>query len=96
MEGFVELALGATLVIAALVPAVLAFILVTADSKWFGELVFSSVDGGCITIVWATIAAALLTGGIVRRWKTIRLTGLGLLGLSVFQEALVVRQDKLG
>ena len=44
-----------------------------------------SVGGGCITIVWATIAASLLTAGIVRRWKAIRLTGLGLLGLSVFK-----------
>ena len=44
-----------------------------------------SVGGGCITIVWATIAASLLTVGIVRRWKAIRLTGLGLLGLSVFK-----------
>ena len=65
--------------------AIQAFILVTAESKWFGELVLPSVGGGCITIVWATIAAALLTAGIVRRWKAIRLTGLGLLGLSVFK-----------
>ena len=65
--------------------AILAFILVTAESKWFGDLVLPSVGGGCITIVWATIAASLLTAGIVRRWKAIRLTGLGLLGLSVFK-----------
>ena len=65
--------------------AILAFILVTAESKWFGDLVLPSVGGGCITIVWATIAASLLTVGIVRRWKAIRLTGLGLLGLSVFK-----------
>lgn len=65
--------------------AILAFILVTAESKWFGDLVLPSMGGGCITIVWATIAAALLTAGIVRRWKAIRLTGLGLLGLSVFK-----------
>ena len=65
--------------------AILAFILVTVESKWFGELVLPSVGGGCITIVWATIAAALLTAGIVRRWKATRLTGLGLLGLSVFK-----------
>ena len=57
----------------------------TAESRWFGELVLPSVGGGYITIVWATIAAALLTAGIVRRWKAIRLTGLGLLGLSVFK-----------
>ena len=65
--------------------AIQAFILVTAESKWFGELVLPSVGSGCITIVWATIAASLLTAGIVRRWKAIRLTGLGLLGLSVFK-----------
>ena len=65
--------------------AILAFVLVTAESKWFGDLVLPSVGGGCITIVWATIAASLLTAGIVRRWKAIRLTGLGLLGLSVFK-----------
>ena len=53
--------------------AILAFILVTAESKWFGDLVLPSVGGGCITIVWATIAASLLAAGIVRRWKTIRL-----------------------
>ena len=65
--------------------AIQAFILVTAESKWLGELVLPSVGSGCITIVWATIAASLLTAGIVRRWKAIRLTGLGLLGLSVFK-----------
>ena len=65
--------------------AIQAFILVTAESKWFGELVLPSVGGGCITIVWAAIASALLTAGIVRRWKAIRLCGLGILGLSVFK-----------
>lgn len=67
------------------IAAVMGFILVTAESKWFGDQVLPSVGGGCITIVWATIAASLLTAGIVRRWKAIRLTGLGLLGLSVFK-----------
>ena len=65
--------------------AIQAFVLVTAESKWFGELVFPSVGGGCITLVWATIAASLLTAGIVRRWKAIRLTGLGLLGFSALK-----------
>ena len=65
--------------------AIQVFILVTAESKWFGELVLPSVGGGCITIVWAAIAFALLTAGIVRRRKAIRLCGLGLLGLSVFK-----------
>ena len=65
--------------------AILGFVLVTAESKWFGALVLPSVGSGCITIVWAAIAAALLTAGIVRRWRAIRLTGLGLLGLAVFK-----------
>ena len=67
------------------IASVMGLILVTAESKWFGELVLPSVGGGCITIVWAAIAFTLLTAGIVRRWKAIRLTGLGLLGLSVFK-----------
>ena len=67
------------------IAAVMGFILVTAESKWFGTLVVPTIGSGCITIVWATIAASLLTAGIVRRWKAIRLTGLGLLGLSVFK-----------
>ena len=67
------------------ISAVMGFIIVTAESKWFGELVLPSVGGGCITIVWAAIASAFLTAGIVRRWKAIRLCGLGLLGLSVFK-----------
>ena len=67
------------------IAAVMGFILVTAESKWFGELVVPTIGAGCITIVWALIAFALLAGGIVRRRKAIRLTGLGLLGLSVFK-----------
>ena len=65
--------------------AIQAFILVTAESKWFGTLVLPSVGSGCITIVWATIAFGLLAAGVVRRWKVIRLCGLGLLGFSVFK-----------
>ena len=67
------------------IASVMGFILVTAESKWFGTLVVPTIGGGCITIVWAAIAFGLLTAGIVRRWKAIRLCGLGLLGLSVFK-----------
>ena len=67
------------------IASVMGFILVTAESKWFGTLVVPTIGSGCITIVWATIAFGLLTMGIVRRWKVIRLCGLGLLGLAVFK-----------
>jgi uncharacterized membrane protein len=67
------------------IASVMGFILVTAESKWFGTLVVPTIGGGCITIVWAAIAFGLLAGGIIRRRKAIRLTGLGLLGLSVFK-----------
>jgi len=62
---------------------VLLFLIVTLESHWFGKLVLPSVGKGMITIVWAAIASGLLTAGIVRRWKSIRLCGLGLLGVSV-------------
>ena len=67
------------------IASVMGFILVTAESKWFGTLVVPTIGDGCITIVWAAIAFGLLTAGIVRRWKAIRLCGLGLLALSVFK-----------
>ena len=77
--------LGELRVTAFVIASVMGFILVTAESKWFGTLVVPTIGSGCITIVWAAIAFALLTAGIVRRWKVIRLCGLGLLGLSVFK-----------
>ena len=69
--------------------ACMAFVLLTVESHIFGATFLPALRGGLVTIVWALTASALLSAGIVRRWKAIRLTGLGLLGLSALKVLFV-------
>ena len=63
--------------------AVMAFVIVTIESNFFGHEFLPVLRGGFVTIVWAVVASALLAAGIVRRVKVARLVGLGVLALSV-------------
>ena len=55
----------------------------TVESHFFGREFLPFLRGGFVTVVWAIVASALLATGIVRRVKTVRLWGLGLLAVSV-------------
>ena len=61
----------------------LTFLVITVASYHFGSEVLPSLRGGFVTIVWAVVASALLAAGIMRRSKTARLSGLGILAASV-------------
>ena len=63
--------------------AVMSFVILTAESHFFGREFLPVLRGGFVTIVWAVVASALLAAGIVRRVKVARLMGLGVLALSV-------------
>ena len=63
--------------------SVMAFVVVTMESHFFGREFLPFLRGGFITIVWAAAASAFLAVGIVRRIKASRLVGLGVLALSV-------------
>ena len=63
--------------------AVMSFVILTAESHFFGREFLPVLRGGFVTIVWAVVASALLASGIVRRVKVARLVGLGVLTLSV-------------
>lgn len=57
----------------------MAFLVLTAESHFFGSEFLPSLRGGFVTIVWAVAASALLAAGIVRRLRVARLSGLGIL-----------------
>lgn len=61
----------------------MAFLVLTAESHFFGIEFLPSLRGGFVTIVWAVAASALLAAGIVRGGKAARLSGLGILAASV-------------
>ena len=61
----------------------MAFLVLTAESHFFGSEFLPSLRGGFVTIVWAVVASALLATGIVRRMRMARLVGLGVLAVSV-------------
>ena len=63
--------------------AVMSFVILTAESHFFGREFLPVLRGGFVTIVWAVVASALLASGIVRRVRVARLVGLGVLALSV-------------
>ena len=65
------------------IAAGMSFVVLTAESHFFGREFLPVLRGGFVTIVWAAVASALLAAGIVRRVKAARLAGLGLLALSV-------------
>lgn len=71
------------------VAVVMAFAIVTAESRFFGKEFLPSLRGGFVTIVWATMASAALAAGIVKRIRVARLAGLGLLLLAVTKLLLV-------
>ena len=61
---------------------VMAFVILTAESRFFGREFLPELRGGFVTITWAVVAAALLAAGIVCRVRAARLAGLGVLALS--------------
>ena len=68
--------------------AVMSFVILTAESHFFGREFLPVLRGGFVTIVWAVVASALLASGIVRRVRVARLVGLGVLkGLVTPKEA---------
>ena len=71
------------------VAAVMAFVVVTIESHFFGHEFLPVLRGGFVTITWSVAASAFLAVGIVRRVKASRLVGLGVLALSVVKLLLV-------
>ncbi len=71
------------------VSAVMAFVVVTIESHFFGHEFLPVLRGGFVTITWSVAASAFLAVGIVRRVKASRLVGLGVLALSVVKLLLV-------
>jgi len=71
------------------VSAVMAFVVVTAESHFFGHEFLPVLRGGFVTITWSVAASAFLAAGIVRRVRMSRLVGLGVLALSVAKLLLV-------
>ena len=69
--------------------SVMTFAVVTMESHFFGREFLPFLRGGIVTIVWAAVASAFLATGILRRVRTLRLTGLGLLALSTVKVLLV-------
>ncbi len=69
--------------------SVMTFAVVTMESHFFGREFLPFLRGGIVTIVWAAVASAFLATGIVRRVRTLRLAGLGLLALSTVKVLLV-------
>ena len=65
------------------VAAVMAFVVVTEESHFFGKEYLPALRGGFVTIVWAVMASTALAVGIVRRIRVSRLAGLWILALSV-------------
>ena len=63
--------------------AVMAFVIVTIESHFFGREFLPVLRGGFVTITWSGAASVFLALGIVRRVKASRLVGLGVLSLSV-------------
>jgi hypothetical protein len=61
----------------------MAFLVLTAESHFFGRKYLPFLRGGFVTIVWAVVASSLLAAGIVRRLRVSRLTGLGILAAAV-------------
>ena len=64
------------------IAAGMAIFVLTVESHFFGREFLPFLRGGFVTIVWATVASALLVTGILRRVKVVRLWGLGLLAAS--------------
>lgn len=69
--------------------SVMTFAVVTMESHFFGREFLPFLRGGIVTIVWAAVASAFLAMGIVRRVRTLRLAGLGLLALSTVKVLMV-------
>ena len=67
----------------------MAFLVLTAESPFFGREFLSFLGSGFVTIVWSILASALLAVGIVRRLRVARLTGLGILAAAVAKLLLV-------
>ena len=71
------------------VASLFLFIYVSAESGWIGRLYLPTLKTGLMTLVWAGTAFGLLALGIVRRLRSVRFVGLGLLGLSVAKVLLI-------
>ena len=67
----------------------LVFFFVSDESYFAGQFLLPTLNGGLVTLVWAVIGAAMLTAGIVRRLRPIRLAGLTLWLLAVLKVLLV-------
>ncbi|MBR3923906.1 MAG: DUF2339 domain-containing protein, partial [Kiritimatiellae bacterium] len=67
----------------------MAFIVLTAESHFFGREFLPLLRGGFVTITWAVVASSLLAAGIVRRLRVPRLAGLGILAAAVVKLLLL-------
>ncbi len=72
-----------------LTAAVCAFLFMTGEAHLFGKAFLPSLKGGTVTVAWTLTAFGLLLGGIMARQRNVRLTGLGLLGVSVVKLLLL-------
>ena len=65
------------------IAGVVAFVFLTGEAHLFGKAFLPSLKGGTVTMAWTLTAFGLLLGGILARLRTLRLTGLSLLGVAV-------------